>query len=250
LREPPSILAGSEPVRLLPERAVWWPGARTLIAADLHLGKEHAFGALGIAIPGGVLEETLARLSRCVERWGAERVIVVGDLLHARLGTTRRVIDRVAAWRETLAADLWLVPGNHDRAHDLVAEAWRLRVRPDDLRDGPFRFVHVPDEGVSGCFSWTGHLHPAVRLEGRGDSLRLPCFHVGARLGILPAFSLFTGGRCTEIAPGESAWAIAGDRVLPVPCRPAPAECPAPGEVTAQETPSRRRRPRAQRENA
>src|SRR5688572_8544209 len=88
MREPPSILAGGEPVTLLSERAVWWPGARTLIVSDLHLGKEHAFAVLGVAIPDGVLEESLGRLGRCAEQWGAERIIVVGDLLHARLGTT------------------------------------------------------------------------------------------------------------------------------------------------------------------
>lgn len=163
MREPPSILAGGEPVALLPQRAVWWPRARTLIAADLHLGKEHAFGALGIAIPGGVLEETLERLARCARQWGAERVVVVGDLLHARLGTTPRVIETVARWRASLEAEIWLVPGNHDRAHDLVAEPWRLRV-------------------------------------------------------------------CTEMAPGDAAWAIAGDRIVRSPA-PRPADGPPAGKL-------------------
>jgi DNA ligase-associated metallophosphoesterase len=204
-------------VALLPQRAVWWPAARTLIAADLHLGKEHAFGALGIAIPGGVLEESLERLARIAEQWGAERVIIVGDLLHARVGTTPHVVDRVAAWRQSLAAELWLVPGNHDRAHDLVADSWRLHVCDPELCEGPFRFVHAPDAGADGRFTWSGHLHPAARLEAGGDSLRLPCFHITDRIGVLPAFSLFTGGRCTELAPGDAAWAIAGDRVVRVP---------------------------------
>lgn len=230
MREPPSILAGGEPVALLPQRAVWWPGARTLIAADLHLGKEHAFGALGIAIPGGVLEETLERLARCARQWGAERVVVVGDLLHARLGTTPRVIETVARWRASLEAEIWLVPGNHDRAHDLVAEPWRLRVCPGELRDGPFRFVHVPGPGTPGCFTWAGHLHPATRLEGGGDAVRLPCFHIGEHVGILPAFSLFTGARCTEMAPGDAAWAIAGDRIVRSPA-PRPADGPPAGKL-------------------
>jgi len=238
LHEPPTVLAGGEPVALLAQRAVWWPAARTLIAADLHLGKEQAFGAFGIAVPGGVLDETLSRLANTAGRWGAERIIVVGDLLHARLGTTASVIDRVAAWRAQLAAEFWLVPGNHDRAHALVGDAWRLRLCPAELCEGPFRFVHAPDEGRAGCFTWAGHLHPAARLSAGGDSIRLPCFHLRERVGILPAFSLFTGGRCTELAPGDAAWAIAGDRVLCATSAPAGR---GPGQAAGRQPGMRRR---------
>jgi hypothetical protein len=39
LSDPTSIRIAGEPVELLAERAVHWPGARTLFVADVHLGK-------------------------------------------------------------------------------------------------------------------------------------------------------------------------------------------------------------------
>lgn len=219
--EPADIVVGGEQVRLLPERAVWWQGARTLIIADLHLGKEHAFRALGLALPGGVLEETLNRLTSCIRALDARRVVVVGDLIHAKPGVTPAVLDRVAAWRGALEAEVWLVPGNHDRDAERFAEPWDLRVCPPEFTEGPFRFTHKPDPGRPDSFTWCGHLHPIVRLEAGADCLRLPCFHIAERLGILPAFSVFTGGSRTEINPGDAVWAVGPRHVFRTP---APAE--------------------------
>jgi len=38
-------------VVLLPERAVWWPATRTLLVADLHLGKCETLRANGAPMP-------------------------------------------------------------------------------------------------------------------------------------------------------------------------------------------------------
>jgi hypothetical protein len=55
-----------------------------------------------------------------------------------------------------------------------------------------------------------------VRLSGRGDRLRLPCFHVGTQVGVLPAFSAFTGGLDVSRRPGERVFAVAGPAVVEV----------------------------------
>lgn len=219
MRETAVIRVGGEPVELLPERAVWWPSGRTLVVADLHLGKEHAFAAAGIGLPPNILDETLDRLARCIGLTGAERVVIAGDLLHAKVGTTERVIERVGAWRRTVAAAMLLVTGNHDRAADEVAGAWGIEQRGPDLRLGPFRFVHEPDGGVPDAFTWAGHLHPAVRLAAGRDSVRLPCFCVGERVGVLPAFTRFSGRTTPALALADQAWAIADDRVILAPTR-------------------------------
>lgn len=177
------------------------------------------FGAVGIGIPGHVLDETLGRLARCVRDLGAARVIVTGDLVHAKPGLTPAILERVAAWRRELDAEFWLTPGNHDRDTNGFAQAWGLRVCPEAIQEGPFRFTHKPDAGHAGLFTWCGHLHPVVRLESPSDVLRLPCFHITDRLGILPAFSLFTGGSRTEVSPGDSVWAIGPERVFKTPAR-------------------------------
>jgi DNA ligase-associated metallophosphoesterase len=212
-----TIEVAGERVDLLPERAAWWPGARTLLVADLHLGKEHA--AVGMGVPGTVLEETLTRLAGCIAETGADRVIIVGDLLHAALGTTPEVVDRVAAWRRGIGADLVLVAGNHDRGIKAVAAEWAITLSGTVLIDGPMRFIHDPDDGVADVYTWAGHLHPAVRVSAGRDSLRLPCFRVGERVGVLPAFSMFTGGSTSLFRGGDQSWAIAEGRVFRAPSR-------------------------------
>src|SRR5262245_20817950 len=130
--------ACGERVELLPERAVWWPAAATLLVADLHWGKSETFRVSGAPVPGGVLESDLARLDAVVGATGARRVLVLGDLLHAGIGITPGLLEQVAAWRSGRARDLDLsvVPGNHDRRLDLVTESWRLTVCRGTMREG------------------------------------------------------------------------------------------------------------------
>ena len=64
-------------------------------------------------------------------------------------------------------------------------------------------------------------MHPGVVLAGRaGDRLRLPCFHFGPDVGVLPAFGPFTGlhvlprradTRVFAVAAGEPAAVLALD---------------------------------------
>ena len=60
---------GSERLWLLPERAVWLPQARTLLLADLHLGKAETFQAHGIPLPSDGDAGTLNTLLELAARW-------------------------------------------------------------------------------------------------------------------------------------------------------------------------------------
>jgi metallophosphoesterase superfamily enzyme len=59
-------------------------------------------------------------------------------------------------------------------------------------------------------------VHPLVAIRGRRDSLELPCFWLGRRCGVLPAFSAFTGGVCVARAEGERVFAVADSRVFEI----------------------------------
>ncbi|NMO15333.1 ligase-associated DNA damage response endonuclease PdeM [Pyxidicoccus fallax] len=210
------VRVGGTLLELLPERALYWPDAGVLAVADLHWGKTESFQQHGIPLPTGVLEDDLARLSAALGATGARRLLLLGDLIHSRQGLTPALVQRLAAWRESQAGvELVLVRGNHDRHVKTLPPEWRLDVRESHLDEGPFRFAHHP-EPAPGRFVWAGHLHPMVRLSGRGDRLRLPCFHVGSDVGVLPAFSAFTGGCDVSRRPGERVFAIADPAVVEV----------------------------------
>ena len=208
-------LAG-EPVRLLADRALYWPARGRLLIADLHLGKGDTFRAAGIAIPTGGTAHDLGRLAALLARTGARALWILGDFLHARRNAA---VD--AAWRDFRDAhgrvDVAVIPGNHDRAFDAdVAGVERL---PEGIRDGPFEFRHAPrparhaggsDAGgsrfpaparsQSAAFPdqagaghvLCGHLHPVLRLPGTAG--RHPLFWLRPDCTVLPAFSAFTGG--------------------------------------------------------
>jgi len=108
-----------------------------------------------------------------------------------------------------------LVRGNHDRHVRELPAAWGMQDLPEHLDEGPFRFAHHP-EPATGRYLWAGHLHPVVRLSSGADRLRLPCFHLGSAVGILPAFSAFTGGMNVSRRAGERVFAIADDAVVEV----------------------------------
>ncbi|MFH5804725.1 ligase-associated DNA damage response endonuclease PdeM [Alienimonas sp. DA493] len=223
-------LAGEELV-LMPERAIFRPSRAggaggTLYVADTHWGKAATFRAAGVAVPPGGTAADLARLSSALERTGAERLVVLGDLLHARLGRNEAATNAaLAAWRERHAnLRIELVQGNHDRAAGAPDPAWRIATLPDPTPDPPFVLKHVPAPDPAGPVL-AGHEHPAVRLAGPGgERLKLPCFRLAGEDGAgatltLPAFSAFADGGGVRAVAGEKFWAIAEDEVLPVPMR-------------------------------
>ena len=203
---------------LMHERAVYWPAARTLLVADLHLGKSETFRASGVAMPAGVMEADLRRLAAALERTSARRLIVLGDLLHAGSGLTTPVIEGFAAWRdapERREIEISVTVGNHDRALAGVAGAWRLTWVGEELSESGFVFRHGP-EVRAGAYVWAGHVHPMVRLRGGGDCVRLACFWLSGRVGLLPAFSAFTRGVSVKPGSDDRVYALAPGGVFKV----------------------------------
>ena len=84
-------LAGTT-LRLLPEGCAFVPVARALLVADAHLGKAHSFRRLGVPVPEGPTDDTLARLSAAVQATGREPGELVFDGL--RIDPVRRAVLR------------------------------------------------------------------------------------------------------------------------------------------------------------
>jgi hypothetical protein len=218
------IEVAGKTIRLLPQRAAYLPECGTLLVADLHLGRQHAWHAegrpIGDAVAVASLDEPLARLGELVRKTNAKRVLVLGDLLHAPAGLTTDMIGRVAAWRKTVEVPFELIPGNHDRRLHLVINEWNLHLHESVLIEPPFAFTHEPASATSsacvGNVVWCGHIHPLVHLRTRGDSLRLPCFCFGSTTALLPAFSGMSSGATIRPEPGDRVYAITEDSVVDV----------------------------------
>ena len=197
-----------EPVDLLAGRAAFLPQRGTLVVADLHLGKSETFRAAGAPIPDGVHAADLRRLGALIDEVGASRLLILGDLLHAGIGVTGRLIDEVGAWRAARARlTIDIVPGNHDGALDDVAGPWGLGVLPRRHAEGEFEFCHAPQPGRG--FGWCGHVHPLVWVGPRRSGLSLPCFWLSPSLLVLPAFGTFTRGVLVDRGRGDRVFAAA-----------------------------------------
>ena len=206
--------AGGTTLRLLPQRAAYLPEHHTLLVADAHIGKALSFRRLGVPVPGGTTTETLDRLSAAIADSGAGRVIFLGDLLHSARSRAAATWAAVARWRALHPRlELTLVRGNHDsHAGDPPAE-WGVECLDGPLHLGGLALAHHPDP-VPGAYVLAGHVHPAAVVGGRAhDSLRLPCFHFGTQVGVLPAFGAFTGMHVLPRGPGDRVYVIAGDAV-------------------------------------
>ena len=218
------VEAGGQSLVLLPEKAVWWPAQRMLLVADVHIGKAVTFRALGVPVPRGTTSETLAALGALVERWQARRVIFLGDFLHAAQSHAPATLGALARWRERHAGlALTLVRGNHDdRAGDPPPKLG-IEVVDEPLTIGGLALCHHP-RAQPGAYTLAGHLHPCVSLYGRAnDRLRLPCFHFGAEVGVLPAFGSFTGMHPIRRTPGDQVFVVADSGVAALPARALPA---------------------------
>lgn len=209
-------LAGERLV-LLPERAAFWERAATLLVADAHWGKAAAFRAGGIAVPGGTTAEGLARLAAALERTGARRLVFLGDLLHAREGRAPATLAAVRGWRERHAGvEMLLVRGNHDRRAGDPPPELGIACVDEPRVEPPFALRHHPEPSAEG-YVLAGHLHPGVRLAGAGRQReRLPCFWLGAGVGVLPAFGDFTGLAEVRPAPGDRVFVVAEGEVVEV----------------------------------
>jgi DNA ligase-associated metallophosphoesterase len=212
------VSAGGEAVELHAQRALYWPRGRTLFVADPHLGKGASFRAAGVPLPRGATAGDLARLSALLASTGAATLCVLGDFLHAAAGRVAALDRAFVAWREAHASlEVVLVRGNHDLHAGDPPEAWRVRVVAEPHALPPFLACHAPREPRTG-YALCGHVHPGVRVSGRaGDSARLPCFVLGRRRALLPAFGRLTGLAIVAPAPDESVVAIAGNSLFRLP---------------------------------
>lgn len=185
-----NIIIQNEIFTLTNQRALFWEKEKALILSDLHIGKTAHFRKNGIALGNNIMRNDLERLSILIAYFQPEKLIVVGDLLHAGDNSD---VDEFCSWRNQYPdLKFYLIIGNHDRISKSLENKLCLNFKANQLEIDNFIFVHDFDTSIH-KFQITGHIHPGVVLNFSVKKIRLPCFVYSSNQLLLPAFSEFTG---------------------------------------------------------
>jgi DNA ligase-associated metallophosphoesterase len=201
---------------LLPEKALFLPEQNLLVIADLHIGKVTHFRKAGIPVPREAHISNLSRLSKLMFRIRPARVLFLGDLFHS---DHNREWKSLSDWMAQFPhVSFELTVGNHDILPAIYYADAGVRLHPTGLLAGPFLFTHEPGSSpVDGQYIIAGHLHPGVRLTGKGkQSLRLPCFWQGSWQMVLPAFGAFTGLATITPSPDDRIYAVTDTQIFDI----------------------------------
>lgn len=207
--------------RLLAGRGIYWPEQRMLLVSDLHLGKEATFRASGLAVPRGSTDATLDAIREMIAETDADRLVILGDLFHARSSLADDVRHSFTRFlRQHDHVEVTLVMGNHDVATGPLSNEWRMRVVEPPWEIGAVTLEHFPGPPAGDSqLCLAGHLHPAVRL---GDSMsstgKLPCFYFDAARSclILPAIGQFTGTAAVQPVGNDRVWVMADGEIIEI----------------------------------
>ncbi|MDB6028169.1 MAG: metallophosphoesterase [Verrucomicrobiales bacterium] len=212
------ILCAGERLHLFAERAVFWPKRKTLLISDPHFGKASAFRHAGVAVPEDVTAHDLQRLTALLGEVCAERLIILGDFLHARSGRSAATMEALERWcAQHSSLQTVLVTGNHDRLAGNPPACWNIHLAGAELREGPFAFCHEP-QTIEKHYVMSGHIHPSICLNRDfGSSLRLPCFVFGETFAIFPAFGSFTGTHVMKPEKSARVFAIREGELMQIP---------------------------------
>jgi hypothetical protein len=170
--------------------AMWLPASRTLAVADLHFEKGSAYAARGQLLPPYDTRETLNRLEAEVVALQPRVLVFMGDTFHDARAETRIARDdlaRIAALAQGRTL-IWVI-GNHDEDAPLDLPGDKV----DELAIGPLILRHEPQPGLQPGEA-AGHLHPCVKVAGRGRAVRRRAFVTDGLRVILPAFGAYAGG--------------------------------------------------------
>lgn len=190
------------------------PKWNTLVVSDLHFGKITHFRKNGIGIPTHGIEDNWALLRSMLLNENIDEVIFLGDLFHAHIN------DECYAFFDLLtqfpSISFILIKGNHDILDESIYHTGGLQVY-DVLKKGPFIFTHEPLEELTEAYCISGHIHPGVRMVGKGgQSVRLACFYFGEHQALLPAFGSFTGLKTIKPLENDRVFVCLPDEVIEV----------------------------------
>jgi putative SbcD/Mre11-related phosphoesterase len=175
---------------LYQDRALYLPNERTLVLADVHLGRDQASD---VSFPLGEKTDIVERLGSLLAQFEPREVVVAGDLLHSfdRLPHgVERSLREFERRIEERGARLVVTRGNHDTLLDSVLDG---AVCEHSI--GGLLICHGHERPSQAAGYIIGHVHPAIRIEGQ----KRPCYLRGLTTNekevlVLPAFTRLAAG--------------------------------------------------------
>ncbi len=213
-----TINLGDTPVTLTASHTAFLEKSSTLVVADIHLGKSATFRNRGIPVPEGDSQADLDNLTRLILETAPARLVIAGDLVHAKDGMSPHVLDVFREWLDGLQIPVILTEGNHDRMARLFDHSLPIEIVPSFEIDG-LRITHDPAELPADQPGIAGHLHPGLSLpESPRRSLRTPFFFLKhPHHLVLPAFSKFTGLNIMKPESNDGIFIPTRDEVVRIP---------------------------------
>jgi DNA ligase-associated metallophosphoesterase len=198
--------------QLHPLGGLFWQEKSLLLISDVHLGKVSHFRKFGAAVPRKAVHKNFVLLDMLVSNFQPFQICFLGDLFHSSLNKEWELFEN---WVAKTPSEIILVAGNHDIIAPEKFQQLHIPIFPELVIDD-FLLTHHPEERED-HFTFCGHIHPAVKLQGFGrQRLRLPCFFKSKNQMILPAFGQFTGTHALNPSKDDEVYAIVEDTVVKI----------------------------------
>lgn len=192
--------------------AIYWKEKNTLLLADIHLGKVGHFRKSGIPVPRKVEGVFYDKISKLKNSLNFSQIIFLGDLFHSSLNNEWFLFEN---WVKKSVLKIILIKGNHDIIPKLKFQQVGIKTY-NDLKIEKFLFTHHPKK-INDHFVFSGHIHPGVRLAGKGKQImKFPCFIYNKDQIILPSFGGFTGMHLPKIKNDDQVFVITNKEVIEV----------------------------------
>jgi len=203
--------------RMFADRGLYWPAQRVLFVADTHLGKDATFRRYGIAVPAGSTDATLHAIDRMIDASDASRVIILGDMFHAKSSLSPSICQSLETFfARHLDIRFTLIRGNHDKHVGSLPPEWPIEIlEPGEVIERVI-LAHEPgDVPMFASLLLCGHIHPSVRLGSRSERLgKVACFWLSKRCLVLPAIGKFTGTHAISTDTADQVWLVLDNQVV------------------------------------
>lgn len=202
---------------VLLNKAVYFPGIKTLALADLHLGYEYLLKNQGLEIPLNQLAHTQKEVKEVMENLRNQnlqvnKIVIVGDLkhhFHFEIQETLDIRNFLRFLEEFVKREnIILIKGNHEKI-ELDKELYTNYHIENGIAfaHGDNLFPELLDKKIKTLV--LGHVHPAINLKETSGvkKEKYKCFLVGKWKGkqtiILPSFFPFIEGTPMEVGDKE-----------------------------------------------